>query len=330
MSTIADDWPTFVRDWCLGVEPSFNQADARRALAALKSLWPERFERTLGFGGRGIGVVSPAIHLGSTLARTSDCVGFRSVLQRAVGGERAAVSELHFAAKLRVVGFTPSFSVDIGGKNLDIAIEVDGVKIFCEVVTPDRSDLEKEAHNMVTRAQRVLGAKEGQHLEVQLLTFPTEAVIASVREGIDTSPAGDWVEIPGVARWRREEHADSGRRSQFSWPANEHRAERLISSEYHHFAAIVPFVLVVDTLTSSLPPEGWTQAFAKAFQPTRNRRLGATVAYRDYVLAGESDYRAIVQVLANRFATHVVPLRLLTAIASISRPLPAPPDPAST
>jgi hypothetical protein len=95
-----------------------------------------------------------------------------------------------------------------------------------------------------------------------------------------------------------------------------------MSAEYHHFTADVPYVLVVNTGATLLPPDGWTAAFARAFQPTRNRRVGATVAYYDYVLATDYSFRSVVRLLENPYAHHPVSPRLLRALADLDQPIP--------
>lgn len=320
--TIADDWTAFVRDWCLESAPRFGQPYAIRALAALEKHWPERLGQLHGSGVRGIGAVVHPINLGTILADSCDCPGFARVLQRARNGEVGAVSELTFGARLKRSGFAPRFGEQVGGKSLDIAADVDATVVYIEIVAPELSDLDKEARSQITRAMNRLKAATGQHLRVELLTFPTDEAIERVRAGISSSPLGESVELPGIARWKLDSSPDSGPRTEFSWPANEYRASRMISAEYDHFTADVPYVLVVNTGATLLPPDGWTAAFARAFQPTRNRRVGATVAYYDYVLATDYSFRSAVRVLKNPYAHHPVPPRLLRALADLNQPIP--------
>jgi hypothetical protein len=321
METIADSWDSFRHEWCLDVDPGYDQAYAVRALQALEALWPEVLAELHGSGGRGIGAVGYPIHLGSALADTRECAGFESVLRRARKGERSALSELQFAAKCQRAGFKPDLDVEIGGKRLDLAVTIDGMMVYVEVVTPDKSDLDKDAYERVARARDMFGPREGEFLKVELLTFPFDDVVAAVRAGIERSALGESAEIPGVARWRRERPADGGSRGEFSWPSNEYRAERLISSEYHHFAAPVPYILVVNVSATLMTPEGWSAAFGRAFQPGRNRKLGATVAYQDYVAAADFRWGSSMAFRVNPHATYPVPQRLILALESMHRPL---------
>jgi hypothetical protein len=319
MDTIASDWESFLRDWCLGVDPGYEQVHAVRALRALESLWPEVLTELYGGGGRGVGAVGYPIHLGSALADTSDCVNFRSVLRRARGGERGAVSELQFAAKCRRAGFKPKLEIDIGGKCLDLAIDVEDTTVYVEVVTPEKSDLDKDAADRVARAQDVLAPREGEFLEVELLVFPSDEVVAAVRSGIEASEIGEAVEIAGVARWRRDRLVEGGSRGEFKWPSHEHRAERLIRSEYHHLTARVPYLLVANVSATLMPPAGWAAAFDRAFQPSRNRKLGAAVAYQDYVAAAGFRWTSEMAIRTNPHATYPIPQPLITALVRMHR-----------
>ena len=81
--------------------------------------------------------------------------------------------------------------------------------VFIEVVAPDRSDLDKAAQDNVRRAPKILSAAEGQFLEVQLLTFPTDTVIAAVRRSSTAHLRESGLKLlesraGGVTRVRRE------------------------------------------------------------------------------------------------------------------------------
>ncbi len=324
MATIADDWGLFRSEWCLGVEPGYDQAYALRALQALHALWPEVLEPLVASGGRGVGAVGYPIHLGAALADASECPGFWSVLRRARDGERGALSELQFAAKFRRAGFTPAFDIEIGGKRLDLAVDVDGVVTYIEVVTPEKSDLDKDALARVERARDSFGPREGEYRRVELLTFPTDEVVAAVRDALERTELGSSGEIPAIGRWRRERAANTGARGEFSWPSSEYRAERLISSEYHHFNAPVPFILVANVSATLLSPDGWSAAFERAFQPTRNRKLGATVAYQDFVGPPDFMWGSAMSIRVNPYATYPISPRLVLALEAMHRPPFAP------
>ena len=128
---------------------------------------------------------------------------------RARGGQGGAMSELSFAAKLTRAGLSPWLEADVGGKKLDIGVDSDDGAVYMEVVAPDRSDMDKDAHDRVLRARERLGETDGFH------SLATNATLLS--------------------------------------------------------------------------PEGWSAAFERCFQPTRNRKLGATVACRGYSLDTERD-----------------------------------------
>jgi hypothetical protein len=191
------------------------------------------------------------------------------------------------------------------------------VTVFVEVVRPDRSDMDKDAHERVTRARERLGQRDGLHVIVELLTFPSDEIVETVRRAMDGSPLGQWFEMPGAARWRLDEHPQGGRSGEFKWPANEHRAHRLISDEYGHFAADVPYVLAVDTNATLLSPEGWSEAFVRCFQPLRNRRLGATIAYREYSLAAADPLRTLACLRINPHATRQIPVELVRLLEAL-------------
>jgi hypothetical protein len=226
---------------------------------------------------------------------------------------------MHFAAKFRRAGFRPFFDVEVGGRRLDLAVDVDGVMVYIEVVTPEKSDVDKDALARVERARDSFGPREGEYRKVELHTFPTDDVVAAVRDALERTELGMSGEIPQVARWRRERALDPGGRCEFSWPSNEFRAERLISSEYHHFAAQVPYILVANVSATLLSPDGWSAAFERAFQPTRNRKLGATVAYEDFVAAADFRWGSALSIRVNPFATHPIPERLIVAVRSMHR-----------
>ena len=321
MATIAHNWESFVNDWCLGVPPTAGHDYAVRAFEALERHLPEYLTRTLGSGAKGIGVMFWPLEIGNVLAETEMLEGFAPVVARVRDGERGAMSELRFATKLKHAGLIPWLEAEVGGKKLDIGVRVGEIAVYMEVVTPDRSDSDKDAHLRVMRARDRLGESDGLQSVVELLTFPTDEVVDSVAAAMRDAPLGQWCEIPGVARWRRDEHPTGGRSGEFKWPANEHRAHRLISAEYDHFAAEVPYVLVADTNATLLSPEGWTAAFAECFKPSRNRKLGATVAYREYSLEVANPQRTFACVYANPYAYRPVPAELIRVLMGLNQPI---------
>ncbi|HEY5475553.1 MAG TPA: hypothetical protein VIK11_02455, partial [Tepidiformaceae bacterium] len=149
MATIADNWDSFVSEWCLDVPPASGQDYAVRALTALERHLPEYLARTLGSGAKGIGVMFWPLQIGTTLADTEDLAGFAPVVARARRRERSALSELSFAAKLTRAGLRPWLEAEVGGKKLDIGVDTDGGAVYMEVVAPDRSDMDKDAHDRV-------------------------------------------------------------------------------------------------------------------------------------------------------------------------------------
>jgi hypothetical protein len=321
MPTIFDDWNTFVREYCLSVEPGFTREEAIRAFVTLGELWPDCLTARLWGAGRGIMNIVFLVRLGNTLADTRNAPGFENVLRRARNDERSALSELYFAARLSRLGYAPRFEQEFDGKRPDLAIETDGVDVCFEIIAPEQSDLDKSAAKVMDKATALLKAPPGQRLNVKMLAFPTDDAIEQLRGAIQSAPAEQWNEIPGIARWEIEAMPPNGPGSHFSWPGNDTRAVRLVRDEYHHFTGDRPYVLVVDANAPLLTMPGWIVAFERTFQPERYRKLSAGLVFDNYAIPPHFSLQWRVQIAENRFATNPVPRELVARLASLDEPM---------
>src|SRR5712691_436533 len=94
-------------------------------------------------------------------------------------------------------------------------------------------------------------------------------------------------------------------------PITDHRVQRLLTAELHHFSRDEANLLAIDISRSAGSIRGWTPLIERRFQPTQNRRLGGVVVYQlvGTTPAIKHKWRA----LRNRHAYKPIPDALLTA-----------------
>ena len=97
-------WEDFIANWCLGNPPPGERDNIEKSLSTLFRLCPEKVEALAQTPMRGLLLVSPAIHTGDVLSACESLNGFEKVVGRLKSGERAAYSELIFAARLVKAG----------------------------------------------------------------------------------------------------------------------------------------------------------------------------------------------------------------------------------
>jgi hypothetical protein len=321
-SGICNDWPTFIRHWCLDAVPAFGQAETIRALNSLEQHWPEELPDVLT--GRGLGLFAWPVQLGLTLADSCGCPGFKAVLDRVKIGERSALTELDIAARLQRAGYDARLGVEVAGKTLDIGIPLDGCEVYIEIVTPELSEIDTRADIQVKHFMESLDMPLGTLLRGRFLTFPSEEVANHVRAAIRSSRVGEAHELPGVAAWSIEQASGNSWSVEFSWLGYEDRAQKIFTHEYEHFVGEVPYVLVVNAKAPLLSVEAWGSQFRRRFQPTRYRKVGAAVAYHDFMLPTGSLLSQFC-VETNPYARHPVPLEILSFFRHLNQPFPNEP-----
>ena len=99
-------------------------------------------------------------------------------------------------------------------------------------------------------------------------------------------------------------------------PITDHRVQRLLTAELHHFSRDEVNLLVIDVSRSAGSIRGWTPLIERRFQPTQNRRLSGAVVYQlvGTMPAMKYQWRA----LRNPHAYRSIPDALLAALDSLN------------
>jgi hypothetical protein len=336
-------WADLVRDWCLGVEPQEPPFTAWLALEALDRLWPEYVDRMVASPTRGLGVVTYAIHLGSILRVCEALVGFGPVMKRLRLGEDGALAELFVASHLVRIGYVSELEAALGNNRVDASVRVDQTTVYVEVISPERSQTMIEGQVAIQAlAARVREENTGKKIELLLSVDLTDAVVAAVCDFLPRAPlSADIQEMAGLG-FAIVEPADGtlvvsprirsagdttvfGAASGFSgdgslssvrMPITDHRVQRLLDGELHHFTRDTVNVLAIDVSHAAGSIRGWTPLIERRFQPALNRRLGAVVVYQLSETHPAIKYRW--RALRNPHAYQPVPDALLVAIESLN------------
>lgn len=336
-------WADLVREWCLGIEPQEPRFTAWLAIEALDRLWPEYVDRMVGSSQRGIGVIDYAIHLGSILRFTEPLVRFPDVLRRLRGGEQSALPELFVAANLVRIGYVPELEPVLGGNRLDSVVQVDGTPVYIEVISPERAEVVIEANAAIQRlAAQLRTDNPGKKIELLLSVDVDDGVIGRVRHFVERAAlSADVQEIPGIGSVIVEP-ADGtlvvspripsprdatvlgvatgtsvdGSLAAVRMPITDHRVQRLLAAELHHFSPDETNVLAIDVMRSSGSIRTWTPLIERRFQPNQNRRLDAVVMYQ--LVQTSPTIKHAWRVLRNPHAYRPVPDAFIGAIGSLN------------
>jgi hypothetical protein len=302
-------WPTFVTEWCLGVEPTVPREELTRAFEALDRLWPEYLYELETSGNRGLLYVHAAALVGSILASCEPLDGFAPVLERVRGGERAALSELIFADALVGLDILPHLEPAVGKNKVDVGIPYAGETVFAEVVTPGRSDAIREAQEQINNISRELLSRSAG-FNVELLLTPTAALgsIADIAAAVGAAPVSEAVqELPGIGRLLKgpapatpvfqpsipctdpgpvlgtggAEVQSTGvvAMAAVRLPIGDQRAQRVLAAELHHLQPEQTNLLRMDVTQVIGGSGGWRDLILRCFQPGRNRRIGAVILF---------------------------------------------------
>ena len=320
-------WATFFEAWCCGGSLAANATEVARALSTLVRLWPAEVARLVSEAApRGSGIVAPAIELGTLLHVCESAESFDEILRRLVNGERSAYSELVLVAALRRLGYNAQFAPPIAGRVLDAKCLVEGLPIYFEVVTPERSDafagerrladaLNQEVRNSVSKCR----------VEIEIRSPIDAAAIGQILAAVQSALPSVWTDVDSVARVRRIDPGQSllplfdggGAQIVFAgettvqgestsvivrWESSDSRAKRVFNEEYHQFSNDVANVLVVDVCAVSDGIEDWPRQMARLLQPNRNRKVGAVAFFEQGCVGPPEAIRWRWRVLINPHA----------------------------
>ncbi len=197
------NWSEVVANWYLGKSPPIPEHIGWEALDTLERLWPEYIDKVLSKGHKGLAVMIPVVNRGIILAACERLVGFDEVLERMKQGEQSAFSEAFFAEELMKIGHIPVLGPRLCGKRLDGLVYVQDKQVYIEIMTPELSDVMKQAYSgMNDLADRLTTQNPGANIDVYLLAEPTSHVLDTilnfVKKIID-SQYNATLEIPDVA-----------------------------------------------------------------------------------------------------------------------------------
>ena len=336
-------WADVIRYWCLGSEPAEPPFTAWLALEALDRWWPEYVDGMIASPIRGLLMIVSAIHLGTVLRSCEHLVGFDAILRRVRLGEQGALTELVVAANLVSLGYQPELEPAVGASRLDAVVTVDGTPVYIEVISPERSEVMIEAHASIQAlATRVRTENPARKIEVLLNVDVSEEVATRVCAFVSAAPlSADVQDIPAIGAATIEPadrtmviapriqapadvtvlgaasgSSDDGSVTSVRMPITDHRVQRLLDGELHHFSRADVNLLAIDVSRSAGSIRGWSPLIERRFQPNLNRRLGAVVVFQveKTTPAIGHQWRAF----RNPHALRPVPEALLTALESLN------------
>jgi hypothetical protein len=253
------------------------------------------------------------------------------------------LAELFVASQLVRLGYVPELEAALGDGLVDAAIRVDERTIYFEVISPERSATMNEAlADIQAHAARLRGENAGKKIEVLLAVDLTATVAEAVSQFLRSAKTSPTVqEIAGVGSAivepadgtlivspRIQSTGDTtvfGASSGFSsdgslvsvrMPVADHRIQRLIAGELHHFTPETVNVLVVDLSRAAGSIRGWTPLIERRFQPAQNRRLSGALMYQLNQTHPSLKHRW--RALMNPYAYQSVPGAFVTAIESLN------------
>jgi len=294
---------------------------------------------------RGLAVVARAIDVGSTLATCESMPGFPRLLTRFRQGERGAYSEAKYAAALVRIGCRPELEPVSGSGLLDTAVDWNGVRIFTEVISPERAEaIAKVQTDVQALASAIRDTLSGSTLEVLLDTDLTPEVQGAILHAAPELPLGEVTSIAGIATVVRRAsslplqlgptlpspgdtpviaaasgklEAGVGTAGIVRMPILDERARRLLAAELHHFARDSHNILAIDLTGIPVSPKNWAPLIRRSFQPQQNRRIGAVAFFSRGLLGTPITTREQWAIIPNPHAYHAIPPDLIDRISSL-------------
>jgi len=342
-------WKEFIGNWCAGNSPPEDRETVEGALSTLFRIWPEREADIHSSKLRGLMLIAPAIENGITLSACEKLDGFANVLRRLKTGERAASSELTFAARMVGAGFTPILEPPLGTGALDAYIPTEEGGVYCEVIAPETSEAIEELKKTASKLATILKEQNrGSRVEVLLSCDLDEQIVTRVAEAVRNHPDSN-------EPWPLEETAVVSKRAAGNDPnvgptlpsseaaaligvakaavdfgvrtagivrvqVTDARAKRLLYAESHHFSRGEMNLLVMDVtkIVSSL--NAWEQLIARCFQPEQNRRFGAVALFKSGVTGEKMQSLEEWRVIPNLHAYKPLPRLLLDVLSNLKPP----------
>jgi hypothetical protein len=337
-------WEEFMANWSLGNPPSLDRETVETALSALNKLWPEREAMLVNGPTRGPLPLSSAMQHGTILAKCERLAGFENVLRRVRTGERSALSELTFAARLIEAGFEPVLEPPSKSGVLDTLVRSEYGDIYCEVIAPDMSDAIAEITNDASSlATQLRDQNTGMRAEVLFSVDIDKDNSKRVAEAVALLPALEDIQVVGEIAVVSKKQFEAGDHIGASIPApdsagiignaqaselngvrtvgivrvpvSDARAKRLLSGESHHFSREEMNILVMDVTRIASSPQKWAELIGRCLQPNQNRRFGAVILLTSGVRA-ESKVVHRWRVVRNPYAYKPIPEEFLQKIAS--------------
>jgi hypothetical protein len=338
-------WNDFIAEWCLGGPPVTSEAESTAALSALSRLLPEYVAALVSQPTRGLGVIAWAIDLGAVLAACERMPGFANLLPRVQQGDRSAFSEAHYTAALARIGCNPELEPASGTGLLDTAVDWNGMRIYSEVISPERADAIVAAQQDIQALAIALrDAVTGSTVEVLLEADLTPEIQAAVLRAVHDLPfdevttiqsVGTMIrrvasfplqvgptlrhdgETPIVAAAAGRVEAGIGTAGVVRMPITDGRARRLLAAELHHFSRDAHNILAIDITKVTVGPKNWAPMIRRSFQPGQNRRIGAVIFFSKGLVGSPLAVRQAWAVIPNPYAYLPVPSDFLERIAGL-------------
>lgn len=337
-------WDHFVAEWCHGTPPGFPPAEAAVALNTLKRYRPDFFGPRMYVKARSNVLIG--IDQGRVLQACERMFGFDRILPRIRRGDRSAISEAEYAAALASLGHEPELEPKVGTAVLDNVVFWEGLPIYTEVIAPDTAKAIVGAQTeMQGLAESIADGSPGLATEVLLetdITAETRATILGLirdhpgncemrLEGLATlaaRPATAPLELlgpnhiqydgsmPVLASSVERSRDGVGTTATVRMPLSDHRAQRLLRKELHHFSRSTRNILAIDTGDLTVGPRDWAPLIRKSFQPDLNRRIGAVVLFAR-ALVSFSDLRQFWTVIPNEYAYQPIPPAFLARVSGL-------------
>jgi hypothetical protein len=332
----------------LGNVPLHDRTTVESALTALLRIWPE-WETSLAANVRGLMIISPAIENGLILSACERLDGFANVLRRLKNGERSALSELTFAARMVKAGYRPSLEPPVGASLLDTCIPMPEGSVYCEVIAPETREAIQEVKAAASALARVLrDENKGRRVEVLLTADIDLDVSTNVAEAIKahpesneawaigetamaskrlagddanvgpTIPAAETAAIIGTAQCSIENGVRSA--GIVRVPVTDAHAKRLMYGESHHFSHEEMNLLVMDVTKVISSLKAWRRLIERCFQPEQIRRFGAVVLFSAGITGEKMSPLENWEVVPNPYAYKLIPESLLRKIVSPDSP----------
>jgi hypothetical protein len=311
----------------------------------LKRILPSHFEKLRSKPGRGLSVILPAIDLGLILSSCEELPGFSKLISRIDMAEASAISEARYAAALIRTGYSPELEPQVGTSLLDNSIDCEGIRIYSEVIAPERAKAIVAAHaDVEALAGKLCGSIDGIVVEVLLHSDIGPDTLPRIRACIHHLPVGDPQTVDGFATIVLKpgipplllgpslpSHgmdpvlaAAVGRvegvqvtAGIIRMPLLDTRARRLLSAELHHFSPDMHNILAIDISGVGISPKNWAPLIQRSFQPAQNRRIGAVVFFSQAMVGIPLAIRQKWAVVFNEYAYCPIPQIILEKLKSL-------------